>query len=112
MLKLGICAVAMAAELLSIPCAIGAENQIKMVAREVLAKNKAAVISVKLVVTTRTVQSGKQVDKSEAKHEVAGTIVDPSGLTVISASVLDPEESEVVEFFGNSAEEGEKTESK
>jgi hypothetical protein len=48
------------------------------------------VIKVKLVVQQKMLMNGKEVQSSESKSEATGTILDPSGLVVVSLSTFDP----------------------
>ena len=57
---------------------------LKAKAKEVLAKHKDAIVTVKLVITSKTSYMGTQSHKQERKNEVTGTVIDPSGLTVLS----------------------------
>ena len=47
-------------------------------------------VTVKLVTQQRMVAQGREVSKTEAKSDVTGTIIDPSGLVVISRLSSDP----------------------
>jgi hypothetical protein len=58
-------------------------------ARRILAANKDAVVTVKLVIQSR-VSFGGRDQKSESRTEAIGTVIDPSGLTVLSLSSIDP----------------------
>ncbi len=58
-------------------------------ARQILSRYKDAVVTVKLVVSQR-ISIGGQDQKSEARTEAIGSIIDPSGLTVVSLSAIDP----------------------
>jgi hypothetical protein len=57
--------------------------------RRVLSKNQNAVVTVKLVVAYSVSYSGRD-QQSESKTEAVGTVIDPSGLTVISLTAIDP----------------------
>ena len=57
--------------------------------RKILAKNQAAVVTVRLVVSYN-VSYGGHDQQSESKTEAVGTVIDPSGLTVISLTTIDP----------------------
>lgn len=59
-------------------------------AREIISKWQDAVITVQITVEQRTVISGRQMDKSENKIEVGATVIDRSGLAVISLTSTDP----------------------
>lgn len=57
--------------------------------RRVLARYKDAVVTVKLVVNYRISFAGRD-QKSESRTEAVGTVIDPSGLLVLSLSSIDP----------------------
>lgn len=57
--------------------------------REILAKCQQAVVTVKLAIK-QSISMGSHDSKSESKTETTGTIIDPSGLTVISLATTDP----------------------
>jgi hypothetical protein len=56
--------------------------------REILKKNQHAVVTVQVVVKS----TGSGGRSSESKQDLTGTIVDPSGLTVLALSACDPAE--------------------
>jgi S1-C subfamily serine protease len=58
--------------------------------RKILESTKNAVIKVKLVVQQKMLMNGKEMQSSESKSEVTGTVVDPSGLVAVSLSSVDP----------------------
>src|SRR5437016_5059784 len=68
----------------SIP-AFADDVNLKTVARATAAKAAKAVVTAKLVIKIKA--GGRE---QEAKLEVLGTIIDPSGLTVVSASAIEP----------------------
>jgi hypothetical protein len=57
--------------------------------REVLAKCQGAVVTVKLAIK-QSVSMGGRDSKTESKSETTGTMIDPSGLTVVSLMTTDP----------------------
>jgi len=57
--------------------------------RDVLAKSRDAVVTVKLAIKQSMSFNGRD-QKSENKSETTGTIIDPSGLTVVSLATTDP----------------------
>jgi hypothetical protein len=57
--------------------------------RRVLSRYQDAVVTVKLVVSY-SMTFGSRDQQSESKTEAIGTVIDPSGLTVISLSTIDP----------------------
>lgn len=79
------CAVA---ALLAIPAANAADDFASK-ARPVFEKNKEAVVTVQLVIRSKVSMGGND-QSNEARQEVTGTVIDPSGLVVLSLSVTDP----------------------
>jgi hypothetical protein len=59
-------------------------------AKAVVEKHKDAVVEVRLVLKTKTSFGGREGGAQEQKVEVNGTVIDPSGLTVISNTATDP----------------------
>ncbi|MGA2138692.1 MAG: serine protease [Verrucomicrobiia bacterium] len=57
--------------------------------RDILAKSQGAVVTVKLAIKQSMSFNGRD-QKSETKTETTGTIIDPSGLTVVSLATTDP----------------------
>ena len=68
----------------------GADAALKARARRLLEKHRDAVVTVKLVLSTRMIMMGREMNKRESKNEVTGTVIDPSGLTVTSNFAIDP----------------------
>ncbi len=58
--------------------------------RAILARNQHAVVTVQLVLKSKFSVSGAGGQSTENRTDVTGTVVDPSGLTVLSLSVTDP----------------------
>jgi len=59
-------------------------------ARKILEANKDAVVKVKVVTQTSVVFNGKEAQSTEAKTEITGTVMDSSGLMLVSLSAVDP----------------------
>jgi hypothetical protein len=57
--------------------------------REILAKCQDAVVTVRLAIK-QSISMGGRDSKSESKVETTGTMIDPSGLTVVSLTTTDP----------------------
>ena len=57
--------------------------------RKILAKNQDAVVTVRLIVSYN-ISFGGRDQQNESKTEAVGTMIDPSGLTVISLTTIDP----------------------
>lgn len=88
MKKLMLAACALAA-LLAAPARTTAAEDFTSRARAVFEKHKHAVVTVQLVIRSKVSMGGN--DRSnEARQEVTGTVIDPSGLVVLSLSVTDP----------------------
>ncbi|MFH0888797.1 MAG: trypsin-like peptidase domain-containing protein [Planctomycetota bacterium] len=70
------------------------EDKIIQAAKDVLAKNKDAIVTVRLVLKMKASFGGQDIGAmmggQEQKVEANGTIVDPSGLTIISATQTNP----------------------
>ncbi|GEM_PF-356273 len=60
-------------------------DDFKNIARAVAQKSQKSVVTVKFVVKLRAGQ-----EELEQKFEISGTIIDPSGLTLVTATVIDP----------------------
>ena len=85
-----IAAVAAALALSGAPGEARAEGDIRAAARALAAKSSKAVVTVELVVTVRGGGMMGGGGDEEQEIEVVGTVIDPSGLTVVSASEIDP----------------------
>jgi hypothetical protein len=59
-------------------------------ARAIFKSNQAAVVTVQLVLKAKISMPGMGMPDSESKKDVTGTVVDPSGLTLVALSGLDP----------------------
>jgi S1-C subfamily serine protease len=75
-------------------CALAASSllhagDIKDAARAAAEKAGASVVTVRVVASVKLNMQGQNIDQ-EQKSELCGTVVDPGGLTVVSASMLDP----------------------
>lgn len=58
--------------------------------REIFKKNQRAVVTVQIVLKTKYSFGGMGAPSNESKQDVTGTVVDPSGLTVLALSATDP----------------------
>jgi hypothetical protein len=59
-------------------------------AREVFNKHKDCVVMVSATVKVEATGDGRNLGTQERKGRVLGTVIDPSGLTVVSLSAIDP----------------------
>jgi len=60
--------------------------------RDIVERWESSVVTVRLVMEQRVVVGGREMSKSEGKNEVTGTIIDPSGLVVVSFFSTSPNE--------------------
>ncbi len=67
-------------------------DEIETAGQKIMSSNENAVIWVRLVINQKMVMNGVQMQQQETKSEVVGTIVDPSGLTLVSLSGTNPSE--------------------
>lgn len=58
--------------------------------RDIFKKNQGAVVTVQVVLKTKYSMSGMGAEGNESKQDLTGTVVDASGLTVLSLSATDP----------------------
>jgi S1-C subfamily serine protease len=67
-----------------------AQGDARAAAREVARKWQAAIVNVRVVLKTRTSMAGRELQSSDETVEGIGTVIDPSGLMVMSLGVLNP----------------------
>src|SRR5258706_13012413 len=60
--------------------------------RDIFTKNQRAIVTVEVVQKTSYTSPGRSSSPNEAKQDFTGTVVDPSGLTVLALSACDPAE--------------------
>jgi S1-C subfamily serine protease len=60
--------------------------------RDIFKKNQHAVVTVQAVLKTTYSGNGRSSNPSESKQDLTGTVIDPSGLTVLALSSVDPAE--------------------
>ena len=58
--------------------------------RAIFQKYQHAVVTVQIVVKSKISMAGADGQSNESRQEVTGTVIDPSGLTVLSLSATDP----------------------
>jgi S1-C subfamily serine protease len=88
---------------LCIPVFAGSEEV--AAGKEISAKWQKAVVTIQLVSKQRMSYGGRESSGNEAKSEAIGTIIDPSGLVVMSLFATDPT-SRFTELFAGGDEEG------
>ncbi|MBI1746774.1 MAG: trypsin-like peptidase domain-containing protein [Acidobacteria bacterium] len=72
------------------------------VGRDIIKQWQNVVVTVKTVVKMRTLIEGREVNKTEDKVETAATVIDPSGLSILSLTAVNPGESmgRFMQMFG------------
>lgn len=70
----------------------GRADELSEKGREVFKKHQRGVVTVQLVQKVTYSSGGRSGESQEAKSDVTGTVVDPSGLTVLALSMTDPTE--------------------
>ena len=60
--------------------------------RDIFKKNEHAVVTVQVVLKTTYSGNGRSSNPGETKQDLTGTVIDPSGLTVLALSSVDPAE--------------------
>ena len=58
--------------------------------REIMKRFKNAVVTVEMTIEQRMVVSGREMHRSESKTEAIATVIEPSGLSVLSLFTTDP----------------------
>lgn len=75
--------------LLGLPT-VGAAQDARAGARELAKKWHGAVVNVRVVLKMRMSMAGREMNSSDESVDTVGTVIDPSGLTVLSLSALNP----------------------
>jgi len=75
------------AGLLSVPASA---QDSRAAARDVVKKWQAAVVNVRVVLKMRMAMGGREMQASDDPVDTVGTVIDPSGLTVMSLGALNP----------------------
>ena len=70
--------------------ATAAEDGVRTTARGLLEKHAGAVVTVKLVLKRRMVVQGQERGSSESQAEILGTVISPTGLTLVADSDSNP----------------------
>ncbi|MBU0566816.1 serine protease [bacterium] len=84
-------------------------DQTKEAGKEILNRWQDTVVTIEVVIETRSIVEGREMGKQESKNEITGILIDPSGLVVTSLYGLDI--TDVLEQTG-SIEDDFRTESK
>src|SRR5437899_1634780 len=73
-----------------IPAPLARADELGDKGREIFKKNQRAVVTVQIVLKTKYSMPGLGGQDSESRQDLTGTVVDPSGLTVLALSATDP----------------------
>jgi S1-C subfamily serine protease len=65
-------------------------QDVRPAARDVVKKWQEAVVNVRIVLKIRMSMSGREMQSSDDPVDTVGTVIDPSGLTVLSLGALNP----------------------
>jgi len=72
-------------------CALPARgDELAEKGRQVFKQHQHSVVTVEIVVRSKVSVAGRSVEPKETRQDVTGTVIDPSGLTVVSLSATDP----------------------
>lgn len=72
---------------------VGRADEVSDKGREVFKKHQRTVVTVQLVQKVSYSVGGRSGESQEAKTDVTGAVIDPSGLTVLALSMVDPAET-------------------
>jgi S1-C subfamily serine protease len=84
-LMVGVCA-----SLLTLLSEPSAAQDGRVAARDVVKKWQAAIVNVRIVLKMRMSMGGREMQASDDPVDTVGTVIDPSGLTVLSLGALNP----------------------
>ena len=80
----------LAALVVMMPASDAVAQDSRAAARDVVKKWQAAVVNVRVVLKTRMSMGGREMSSADDSVDAVGTVVDPSGLTVMSLGSLNP----------------------
>ena len=95
----------LSAALFSLPASAPAQDN-RAAARDVIKKWEAAIVNVRVVLKMRMSMGGREMQASDDPVDAVGTVIDPSGLTVMSLGALNPG-AMMSKFMGATGESGE-----
>jgi len=76
----------------AVPAATSRADELADHGRDIFKKNQPAVVTVQVVQKMSYTTPGQASTSQESKQDLTGTVVDPSGLTVLALSACDPAE--------------------
>lgn len=86
------CFLCLCAAVLGLSAATGRGDEIAEQGRRVFDQHRLSVVTVELVVKSKLSITGMGGQTNESRQEVTGTVIDSSGLTVLSLAAIDPGE--------------------
>jgi S1-C subfamily serine protease len=75
---------------LLVPASGGAQTDARTAARELVRKWQDAIVNVRVTLKLRMSVGGREMNASDDSADTVGTVIDPSGLTVLSLGALNP----------------------
>jgi S1-C subfamily serine protease len=75
---------------LLVPASGGAQTDARAAARELVRKWQDAIVNVRVTLKLRMSVGGREMNASDDSSDTVGTVIDPSGLTVLSLGALNP----------------------
>jgi len=90
--------------LLALGARVARADEVAAQGRQVVDKWQNTVVTVRLVIKTTMTMGGSQSEEQEEKTDAVGTVIDASGLTVMSLSQLDPAQAYKRMMGGRGAE--------
>jgi S1-C subfamily serine protease len=75
---------------LLVPVSGGAQTEARTAARELVRKWQDAIVNVRVTLKLRMSVGGREMNASDDSADTVGTVIDPSGLTVLSLGALNP----------------------
>src|SRR5216117_3222658 len=85
--------------------ATGAADELAEKGKTIFKTHQHTVVTVQLVLKSKFSMAGMGGQSNESRQDVTGTVVDPSGLTVLSLSATDPGQMLQAMMSGGSEEE-------
>jgi S1-C subfamily serine protease len=76
--------------ILAVPSWAGAQADSRAAARELVRKWQEAIVNVRVTLKMRMSMAGREMNQSDDAVDTVGTVIDPSGLTVLSLGSLNP----------------------
>ncbi len=89
-MKLRIRQLLVPALLIAVPTLASAQSDNRAAAREIVRKWQDAIVNVRVTLKLRMSMAGREMNASDDSADTVGTVIDPSGLTVVSLGALNP----------------------